>query len=435
MPLGAGEGGDERRRHHQVADAEAGEHHVREGADVDHRGRGAQALQRRQRRAAVVVFAVVVVLDHHDAAGPRPFEQLEPPRQRHRRAGRELVRRGDEDHARRVGQLGHRDAVALHRHGVQARPVRLEQLPRARVARILDRRDVARVDEHARTQIERLLRAVDHDDLAGLAPDGARPPQVRRDLAAQRLVAGAAIRRLPRRRRERAHVAHHEAAPDADREGLDVGAPFRQVERARRARRRRPHSARRPHGRRSATGGPAAARRRPRRSASGPADDPAARATRSCPSRAPPAGSLPPSAGRRRSSPSTATRAGGRRARAWTGSARPARSGRTGCRPATGRRSAGAAGSGRGGSGRSGPAWLSCVDLAPGPQRPGSAPDKWTVRKYQKWRLCAVHLPPTLRACRWRDTRAAVRPRPPTSCAGRRQERHESCKSPSTPTR
>ena len=235
MPLGAGEGGDERRRHHQVADAEAREHHVREGADVDHRGRGAQALQRRQRRAAVVVFAVVVVLDHHDASGPRPFEQLEPPRQRHRRAGRELVRRGDEDHARRVGQLGHRDAVALHRHGVQARPVRLEQLPRARVARILDGRDVARVDEHPRTQIERLLRAVDHDDLAGLAPDGPRPPQVRRDFAAQRLVAGAPIRRLPRRRRERSHVAHHEAAPDADRKGLDVGAPFRQVEHARRA--------------------------------------------------------------------------------------------------------------------------------------------------------------------------------------------------------
>ena len=192
---------DERRRHHQVAEAEAGEHHVRERADVDHRGRVAQALQRRQRRAAVVVFAVVVVLDDDDAAGTRPVQQLEPPRQRHRRAGRELVRRRDEDHPRRVGQLGHRDPVALHRHGMEARPVRLEQLPRARVARILDRRDVARIDEHARAQIERLLRAADHDHLAGFAADGARPPQVGRDLAPQPLVAGAAIRRLPGRRR------------------------------------------------------------------------------------------------------------------------------------------------------------------------------------------------------------------------------------------
>ncbi len=234
VPLGAGEGRHQRRRHHQVAETQAGEHHVGERAHVDHRRRLAQALQRRQRRAAVVVLAVVVVLDHHHTAGAGPVEQLEPPRQRHRRARRELVRRRHEDHARRVGQRRDGNAVALHRHRMQPGAVRLEELPRARVARILDRRDVAGIEEHAGAQVERLLRAADHDHLAGLAAHRARPPEVGGDLAAEALVAGAAIGRLPRHGGQRSHVTHHEAAPDPDREGVEIGAQLGEIDRARR---------------------------------------------------------------------------------------------------------------------------------------------------------------------------------------------------------
>ncbi len=127
------------------------------------------------------------------------------------------------------------------------------------------------------------------------------------------------------------------------------------------------------------------------------------------------------------SSPSTATRAGDRRARAWTGSARPARSGRTGCRPATGRRSAGAAGSGRGGSGRSGPAWLSSGPGWPSSGlRPGAQPRASGLYENIRSGACAqstCRLPYEHAA--GAITRAAVRPRPPTSCAGRMQERHD----------
>src|SRR5471030_3330246 len=51
-------------RHHHVADFDAGEKHLREGAHVDHAFIGVESLQRRQRPAGVAEFAVVVVLQY-----------------------------------------------------------------------------------------------------------------------------------------------------------------------------------------------------------------------------------------------------------------------------------------------------------------------------------------------------------------------------------
>jgi hypothetical protein len=51
--------------------------------------------------------------------------------------------------------------------------VRLEQLARARISRLLHRRFVAGIEQQARTQVERLLRPADDEDLVGLADHGA----------------------------------------------------------------------------------------------------------------------------------------------------------------------------------------------------------------------------------------------------------------------
>jgi hypothetical protein len=55
---------------------------------------------------------------------------------------------------------------------------RLERNRRARVARVLDDRAVARIEQQARDEVEALLRAVDDDDLLRVAGEAARPVQV-----------------------------------------------------------------------------------------------------------------------------------------------------------------------------------------------------------------------------------------------------------------
>ena len=57
--------------------------------------------------------------------------------------------------------------VAVDRHRDEPRPGRPEALQRAQVGRLLDHDGVARLDQRAGDEIERLLRSRGDDDLLG----------------------------------------------------------------------------------------------------------------------------------------------------------------------------------------------------------------------------------------------------------------------------
>lgn len=82
---------DQRRRDHQVAQAQRREGDLAEGPDVEHPALSVQRGQRRQRRTAVAILAVVVVLDDPTVGALGPLQQLQAPRQRQGDAGGVLV--------------------------------------------------------------------------------------------------------------------------------------------------------------------------------------------------------------------------------------------------------------------------------------------------------------------------------------------------------
>ena len=110
----------------------------------------------------VPVLAVAVVLDHEGAGACSPVEQRQATFERQDRAGRELVGRGDVDEARPAGpsrQLGRIETVTIDRDGNQASAGSREDLACGWIVRILDRDAVVGIDEHARDQVEGLLRS------------------------------------------------------------------------------------------------------------------------------------------------------------------------------------------------------------------------------------------------------------------------------------
>jgi len=72
---------------------------------------------------------------------------------------------------------------AVPGHAEELSPERPEHLHRARVRGLLDRDEVARVDQRAGDQIEALLRAVDDQDLLGSRLE-AEPQKVGRQIPA-----------------------------------------------------------------------------------------------------------------------------------------------------------------------------------------------------------------------------------------------------------
>ena len=109
--------------------------------------------------------------------------------------------------------------VGRHVHELGAR--RGEAEGEARVVRLLEHRDVARVDEQARAEVDCLLRALHDQDLLGLAGHAARARQVAGERLAQ---LGGAARRLvgeaPHREAPRATA--EETRPGGERE-IGVG--------------------------------------------------------------------------------------------------------------------------------------------------------------------------------------------------------------------
>src|SRR5262245_9675805 len=186
-PLEDGTGPDE------PAQAQAREQDLRERADVDDDSAAVDRFERQGRRATVVEAAVEPVLyDRHLMAGRRLQEA--PCRfRRHREPGRIVRARLAIEELRRVAlqepleQVG-AGSGAVPRHAQELRAERPEDLHRARVRRLLDGDEVARIDQRAGDQVEPLLRAVDDEDLIGPCLE-AEPQEVRREVLAKLRIA------------------------------------------------------------------------------------------------------------------------------------------------------------------------------------------------------------------------------------------------------
>ena len=177
-----------------VADAQAGEQRLAEGADVDHRRIGFQALHRRDRAAGKTELAVVVVLDDPAFGCACDVEQLASPRQAHDRAERVLVRWRGEDQPRRraaARQAAMRCINGFDTHRAHHRRAHLQHLVEAPVARFLDPHGVAGVDQHAQREVDRLVHTFGDQDLIGLAAHRTRHAQMLCDGGAQGRVAAA----------------------------------------------------------------------------------------------------------------------------------------------------------------------------------------------------------------------------------------------------
>ncbi|MNI76058.1 hypothetical protein D3C73_1322620 [compost metagenome] len=74
------------RRHHQIGQPDSREQHFAEGAGIKHPALAIEAFQGWQWAADIAVLAVVVVLDDPRLFAGRPFQQLQPARQRQRHA-------------------------------------------------------------------------------------------------------------------------------------------------------------------------------------------------------------------------------------------------------------------------------------------------------------------------------------------------------------
>ena len=157
MALGDFEGLDQVLRHDGVADADVGQHHLGECADVEDAGLAVEALQGRDRPSVVVELTVVVVLDQRRAGGLGEAEQFQPAVDRHQLARRVLMRRRDEDEPRPVPATGQRQAAAVDGHADHIGAGGFERHAGADVAGAFQPRDVARIQQHAGNQLDRRL--------------------------------------------------------------------------------------------------------------------------------------------------------------------------------------------------------------------------------------------------------------------------------------
>src|SRR5262249_11497983 len=145
-----------------------------ERADVEDARRRVEALQRRQRPLAMAEFAVVVVLENPGAARGDPVEEPQSPREAHGDPERVLMRGGDvhEPRPRRAAQARlDVQALVVDRDRYDAGGRRDDRSASAVVARVLDPREIARLDEQPGRERDRLLRPARDDDLLCRAAD------------------------------------------------------------------------------------------------------------------------------------------------------------------------------------------------------------------------------------------------------------------------
>ena len=152
---------------YQIPQTQGREHHLAEGADIDHPPLTVQCRQRRQRGPAITVLAVVIVFDDPALITLGPVQQFKAPGQAHGHSCRVLMGR------RHVGQptVAHvRQCRAIHtilidRDAVHFRPRNRKGMCRCAVAGILDGHPVARLDQQLCTKANSLLRATGDQNL------------------------------------------------------------------------------------------------------------------------------------------------------------------------------------------------------------------------------------------------------------------------------
>ncbi|MNQ58752.1 hypothetical protein D3C85_729670 [compost metagenome] len=218
-----GEGLGQRRRQHQVAQAQRREGDLAEGADVDHPPLPIQRCQWRQRSTAVTVLAVVVVLDYPAIAALGPFQQLQAPRQRQGDARGVLVRGRDIDQPAilQPRQRGAVQAIVIHRHAAKLRASHGEGMAGSAIAGVLDGDPVAGLHQQLGAEADGLLGAAGDHHLRRIAGQPAAAAQVGGHQLAQAHIAGRVAITQARRRR---------LAPEARREARP-GLEGKQVER------------------------------------------------------------------------------------------------------------------------------------------------------------------------------------------------------------
>ena len=194
------------------AEAQARGHDLRERAHQESPRRHAR-VDRPRRRDVVGQLAIRVVLHkqqpfavHQPRDGPADVRAVA-------HAGRVLEGRCEIDQLwpvplRRRGQFVDVDALVAQRDPDEARLAQLERLDRAQVGGCFHQHHIARVQEDAGHEVERLLRAVRDQDVVGLRVDAAGREDRLRDILAERTVAfrRAVLQRGRRGRRE--HALH-----------------------------------------------------------------------------------------------------------------------------------------------------------------------------------------------------------------------------------
>src|SRR3989442_7814276 len=158
---------EDRPRTDEPAEPQARKEDLRERADIDHDTATVGRLDRQARPVTVVEAAVEPVLDDRHLVA-RPGLQPAPPGLRRDGQSRRIVgARLTVEELRRVAlQQALEDlsprSRAVPGHAEKLGPERSEHLHGPRVCRLLDRNEVARIDQRAGDQVEPLLRAV-HD--------------------------------------------------------------------------------------------------------------------------------------------------------------------------------------------------------------------------------------------------------------------------------
>ena len=187
-----GECVDQRRRQHQVTQAQRRERDLAERPHIQHPPAAIQGRQRGQRRAAVTVLAVVVILDDPATAAFGPGQQLQAPGQAHDHSQWVLMGRRDIGQAAVVEAVQHAavDPLAVHRHTLQLRTGQGEGMTGGAVAGIFNRHAITWAHQQLCTKADCLLRATGDHNLLSRTLHAPRAAQVGGDQAAQALVPG-----------------------------------------------------------------------------------------------------------------------------------------------------------------------------------------------------------------------------------------------------
>ena len=173
MPLREFKDVDQRFRHDDIADANVRIGRLRKGPEIEHARRRCEPLQGGHRACLVMEFAVIIVFDDAGARGFGKPQKFEAAADRHQPPGRVLVRRGDEDQARRFLVRGNGHAVRVERDGGDGGAGGPEGDVGAAVAGAFDPGAVARFEQRIGDQSQAGLRRGHEQDLTGHGLDPA----------------------------------------------------------------------------------------------------------------------------------------------------------------------------------------------------------------------------------------------------------------------